>query len=74
MASILKLWCSANLTPSKSPQKLTRHRPSSVSEVSKMAAAVAQPSVSDYLSKKQKEGPKDVVSDWAEIEELYNKR
>lgn len=39
-----------------------------------MAAAVAQPNVSDYLSKKQKEGPKDVTCDWAEIEELYNKR
>lgn len=38
------------------------------------AAAVQQQNVSDYLSKKQKEGPQDLAADWAEIEELHNKK
>ncbi|GJQ85275.1 putative motif in proteasome subunits, Int-6, Nip-1 and TRIP-15 [Trypoxylus dichotomus] len=40
-----------------------------------MAAVAVQPSsVSDYLSKKQKEGPKDIASEWSEMEELHNKK
>ncbi|KAF7286681.1 regulatory particle non-ATPase 9 [Rhynchophorus ferrugineus] len=38
------------------------------------AANVQQQSVTDYLSKKQKEGPKDLVTEWASLEELYNKK
>ncbi|CAH1380757.1 unnamed protein product [Tenebrio molitor] len=41
----------------------------------KMATvAVQQTNVNDYLSKKQKEGPKDLAAEWAEIEELHNKK
>lgn len=39
-----------------------------------MAAAVQQPNVTDYLSKKQQESPKDLASDWSQIEELHNKK
>ncbi|XP_018321625.1 26S proteasome non-ATPase regulatory subunit 13 [Agrilus planipennis] len=39
-----------------------------------MASIAAQPSVTDYLSKKQKEAPKDLATEWAEIEELHNKK
>lgn len=40
-----------------------------------MAAAVHQSTnVNDFLSKKQKESPKDIAADWAEIEELHNKK
>lgn len=38
------------------------------------SANVQQQSVTDYLSKKQKEGPKDLVAEWAGLEELYNKK
>ena len=38
------------------------------------AATVQQSSVTDYLSKKQKESPKDLANEWAEIEELHNKK
>ncbi|CAG9770043.1 unnamed protein product [Ceutorhynchus assimilis] len=38
------------------------------------AATVQQQSITDYLSKKQKESPKDLVSVWATLEELHNKR
>lgn len=37
-------------------------------------AAVHQPNVNDYLAKKQKESPQDLASEWAEIEELHNKK
>lgn len=41
----------------------------------KMAAAAVQPSnISDYLSKKQQESPKELGSEWAELEELHNKK
>lgn len=33
-----------------------------------------QPNVTDYLAKKQKESPKDLAAEWAELEELHNKR
>lgn len=39
-----------------------------------MAAVAVQPNVSDYLAKKQREGPKDLASEWTQIEELHNKR
>ncbi|CAH1102082.1 unnamed protein product [Psylliodes chrysocephalus] len=40
-----------------------------------MAAAAVQPSnISDYLSKKQQESPKELGSEWAELEELHNKK
>ncbi|XP_019872657.2 26S proteasome non-ATPase regulatory subunit 13 [Aethina tumida] len=38
------------------------------------AATVQQPNVTDYLAKKQKESPKDLAAEWAELEELHNKR
>lgn len=45
------------------------------SKIYKMASpAVQHPNVSDYLSKKQKESNQDLASDWAEIEELHNKK
>lgn len=37
-------------------------------------AAVQQNNITDYLSKKQKESPKDLAAEWAEIEELHNKK
>lgn len=37
-------------------------------------AAIHQPNVSDYLSKKQRDSPQDLATEWAEIEELHNKR
>lgn len=41
----------------------------------KMAAtAVQQSNVNDFLSRKQKESPKDLATEWAEIEELHNKK
>ncbi|XP_018561999.1 26S proteasome non-ATPase regulatory subunit 13 [Anoplophora glabripennis] len=39
-----------------------------------MATAVHQSNVSDYLSKKQKESPKELGAEWAELEELHNKK
>uniref|UniRef100_A0A6P7GSD6 26S proteasome non-ATPase regulatory subunit 13 n=1 Tax=Diabrotica virgifera virgifera TaxID=50390 RepID=A0A6P7GSD6_DIAVI len=40
-----------------------------------MAAAVVQQSnVNDYLLKKQQESPKELGSEWAELEELHNKK
>lgn len=39
-----------------------------------MATAVQQSNVTDYLLKKQKEGPKEYATEWSELEELYNKR
>ncbi|KAF5281719.1 hypothetical protein FQA39_LY17740 [Lamprigera yunnana] len=39
-----------------------------------MAAVAVQPSVADYLTQKQKESGKDVATEWAEIEELHNKK
>lgn len=40
-----------------------------------MAAAAVQPSnVNDYLSKKQQESPKELGNEWAELEELHNKK
>lgn len=39
-----------------------------------MATAVVQSNVSDFLSKKQQESPKDLGSEWAELEELHNKK
>ncbi|XP_050316167.1 26S proteasome non-ATPase regulatory subunit 13 isoform X2 [Anthonomus grandis grandis] len=40
-----------------------------------MAAVTAQQqNVTDYLSKKQKESSKDLVNEWATLEELHNKR
>ncbi|KRT78872.1 hypothetical protein AMK59_7696, partial [Oryctes borbonicus] len=40
-----------------------------------MASVAVQPSnISDYLSKKQKEGPKDIASEWSQMEELHNKK
>ncbi|XP_023029955.2 regulatory particle non-ATPase 9 [Leptinotarsa decemlineata] len=38
------------------------------------AAAVQQSNVSEYLSKKQQESPKELGSVWAELEELHNKK
>jgi len=35
---------------------------------------VQQSNVTDYLSKKQKESPKDLATEWSEIEELHNKK
>lgn len=35
---------------------------------------VQQPNVTDYLAKNQAEGPQDLAADWAQIEELHNKR
>lgn len=37
-------------------------------------ATTAQPNISEYLTKKQKESGKDLATDWAEIEELHNKK
>lgn len=39
-----------------------------------MAMVVQSPNVSDFLAKKQKESPKDLAAEWAEIEELHNKK
>lgn len=36
--------------------------------------AVQQINVNDYLTKKQKESPKDLAEEWAEIEEFHNKK
>ncbi|XP_056639649.1 26S proteasome non-ATPase regulatory subunit 13 [Diorhabda sublineata] len=38
------------------------------------ATAVQQSNVNDYLSKKQQECPKELSSEWAELEELHNKK
>ncbi|XP_057657286.1 26S proteasome non-ATPase regulatory subunit 13 [Diorhabda carinulata] len=38
------------------------------------ATAVQQSNVNDYLSKKQQESPKELSSEWAELEELHNKK
>ncbi|XP_060534301.1 26S proteasome non-ATPase regulatory subunit 13 [Cylas formicarius] len=35
---------------------------------------VQQQNISDYLSKKQKESSKELVTEWAQLEELHNKR
>lgn len=39
-----------------------------------MATVAVQSNVSDYLSKKQQESPKDIGAEWAELEELHNKK
>ncbi|KAK9876045.1 hypothetical protein WA026_011155 [Henosepilachna vigintioctopunctata] len=40
-----------------------------------MATAVQQlPNVGEFLTRKQKESPKDLATEWAEIEELHNKK
>lgn len=40
-----------------------------------MASAIVQQSnVSEYLSKKQQESTKELGSEWAELEELHNKK
>ncbi|KAJ8956397.1 hypothetical protein NQ318_015135 [Aromia moschata] len=36
--------------------------------------AVHQSNVSDYLSRKQQESPKELSTEWAELEELHNKK
>ncbi|KAJ8917258.1 hypothetical protein NQ315_002275 [Exocentrus adspersus] len=38
------------------------------------SATVHQSNVSDYLTKKQRESPKELSTEWAELEELHNKR
>lgn len=38
------------------------------------AATVHQSNVSDYLTRKQKESPKELSTEWAELEELHNKK
>ncbi|CAH1155515.1 unnamed protein product [Phaedon cochleariae] len=38
------------------------------------ATAVQISNISDYLSKKQLESPKELSSEWAELEELHNKK
>lgn len=38
-------------------------------------ASVASPvNVTDYLTKKQRECPKDLAPEWAQLEELHNKK
>lgn len=37
-------------------------------------ATTASQNVSDYLSKKQVDAPKDIAGDWAQLEELHNKK
>ncbi|XP_066252065.1 26S proteasome non-ATPase regulatory subunit 13 [Euwallacea similis] len=36
--------------------------------------SVQQQNISEYLARKQKEGPKDIVTEWAALEELHNKK
>ncbi|KAL1502084.1 hypothetical protein ABEB36_007282 [Hypothenemus hampei] len=38
------------------------------------AATVQQQNVNEYLTKKQKESPKDLIPEWAALEELHNKK
>lgn len=38
------------------------------------ATTVQQQNVTDFLSKKQKESSKDLVTEWATLEELHNKK
>jgi len=38
------------------------------------AAVQQQPNVTDFLLKQQKQSSKDLATEWAEIEELYNKK
>lgn len=37
-------------------------------------AATATTNVSDYLSKKQSEASNELATEWAQLEELYNKK
>lgn len=37
-------------------------------------AAVHQSNITDYLTKKQQDSPKELGSEWAELEELHNKK
>ncbi|XP_030749020.1 26S proteasome non-ATPase regulatory subunit 13 [Sitophilus oryzae] len=38
------------------------------------SVSVQQQNITDFLSRKQKEGPKELVPEWAALEELYNKK
>lgn len=39
-----------------------------------MATPLVSVNVNDYLVKKQREAPKDTANDWAQLEELHNKK
>lgn len=39
-----------------------------------MATVAVQSNVSDYLTKKQQESSKELGVEWAELEELHNKK